>query len=157
MEVRPLLVGEIPALAELYRDSVLRLGSLAYAPPQIAAWASYPDDAPKFTETLKQGISLVSVEGGELAAFGQLNPSDCVSLLYCGGRFARRGHATAIYRQLEAAARRQKIAVLRTTASRVSRPFFEKQGFSLVEVERNIFKGVEFERFKLEKPISGMD
>ena len=129
MLVRPFSPDDAPALAELYRDSARGLGPQAYSPAQIAVWASYPDDFPAFCERLQRGVSLVSLEGGEIAGFGQLDPDDYIALLYTATRFARLG----------------------TTASFLSRSLFARHGFELIEIEHSVFKGVTFERFKMAK------
>jgi putative acetyltransferase len=105
-----------------------------------------------FRERLSRGVALVGVDAsGELAVLGQLYPSDCIALLYCGPRFARRGYATAISLRLEAIARAQGVTRLGTTASKLSLPLFERQGFRLLETERSVFNDTAFERYKMEK------
>ena len=151
MTVRSFTVADTAALAELYRESVRGLGAQHYTPAQVDAWASSADDLEGFQTKLNYGFTLVSTEENVVAAFGELLPWDNVSLLYCAPRFARRGHATAIYAQLEAAARKRRVTHLTTTASSLARPFFEKNGFKLAEVERTEFGGAKFERYKMEK------
>jgi putative acetyltransferase len=151
MHVREFRIEDAPALAELYRDSARVLAATAYSPEQVAVWASYPDDFVSFRDRLRNGVSLVSMVGDQIAAFGQLDPMDHIALLYTGAPFARRGHATAIYERLESIARAHGVLRLRTTASRLSRPLFARQGFTLLEVEHTRYKGIEFERFKMEK------
>ena len=154
MTVRPFATTDTRVLADLYRDSVRGLGAQRYTPTQVEAWASSADDLEGFEAKLSYGFTLVSLEEDIIAAFGALFGWDSVSLLYCAPRFARRGHATAIYAQLEAASREHRVARLTSTASYLSRPFFEKHGFSLVEIERTRFGGADFERFKMEKPLA---
>lgn len=153
IRVRPFTADDAAAVAALYRDSVCGLGAQAYSPAHLAAWVKYADDVAEFRTRVQRGVSLVSLESGELAAIGQLHPVDCIALLYCATRFARRGHATALYGRLEDVARQQGVARLVTTASKLSRPLFEKQGFRLFETERSVFNGAEFERYKMEKQL----
>jgi putative acetyltransferase len=154
MTVRPYIAADTPAIADLYRDSVRVLGPQRYTPGQIEAWSTYANDVDGLQTTLGFGHTLVSEEDGRIAAFGELLPWDNVALLYCAPQFARRGHATAIYEKLEAVARRRGVTRLTTTASHLSKPLFEKKGFTLTEVELSHFGGAEFERFKMEKRLS---
>ena len=154
IEVRPFTAADTRAVANVYRTSVRGLGAQHYTPAQIEAWASSADDLDSLGTKLGYGITLVSVEGSMIAAFGELLPWDHVSLLYTAPRFARRGHATAIYAQLEATARKRSVKRLTTTASHLSKPFFEKNGFALTEIEHTEFGGANFERFKMEKQLS---
>ena len=123
----------------------------AYSEEQVLMWASYPASGEDFRERLARGGVLVTKVAGEVVAFGQLEPADHVAFLYCKGAFARRGLASALYAQMEAQARAAGVVSMHTEASRISRAFFEKHGFSVAEVERVVRLGVEFERFKMRK------
>ncbi|HZP59358.1 MAG TPA: GNAT family N-acetyltransferase [Opitutaceae bacterium] len=151
MLIRAFKSADVSAAASVYRDAVITLGPQAYSPAQVKVWATYPDDLGRFAAQLRKGLTLVCEEEGRMAAFGQLEPVDHIALLYCSSQFSRRGYATAILRRLEEQAEIQKIGGLRTEASRISRPFFARQGYAVVEVERTIRLGVEFERFKMQK------
>src|ERR1051326_7843486 len=109
MTVRPFTAADTRAVANVYRTSVRGLGAQHYTPAQIEAWASSAEDLGAFETKLSYGFTLVSVEGNMIAAFGELLPWDNVSLLYTAPRFARHGHATAIYAQLEATARERRV------------------------------------------------
>jgi putative acetyltransferase len=89
--------------------------------------------------------------GGETAAFCHLHPLDHISLLYTAARFARQGLATAVYRAIEAYAREHGQRILTTDASRLSRPFFEREGFIVRRTEQTCRQGVYFERYQMEK------
>ena len=157
MHVRAVQPADAETLAEVYRDAARGLGAQAYSPPQIEAWASFPDDFETFRLHILQGLALVSMAGSEFAAFGQLDPSDHVALLYTATRFARQGHATAVYRQLEASARAQGVRRINTTATHLSRPFFARQGFQLCATAHNAYKGVAFELFTMAKSLVPSD
>jgi len=74
--------------------------------------------------------------------------SDAESLAEWATDYARRGIGAAIYARLEARARERGGAAIHTEASRISRPFFAKHGYELIEVEHVVRFGVEFERCK---------
>lgn len=151
MLIRPFTPSDTEALATLYRDAVLGLGPAAYTPEQVAAWASFAEDREAFAELLGKGYTLVAEVAGTPAAFCQLHPDDHVSLLYTGIRFARRGLATAVYGGIEARARERGQTVLTTDASKLSRPFFEKQGFIVQRSEQTIRQGVAITRYQMRK------
>jgi putative acetyltransferase len=142
------------AIAAVFRDAILHTGSQVYDAQQVAAWSAYPDDRDEFQQRLSQGITLVAVEHDAIAAFGQLDPPDHISLLYTSSQFARRGCATEIYQRLEAQAIAQHVTRLHTEASHIAKHFFLKMGFQIIEAERVMRRGVEFERFRMEKVIS---
>lgn len=151
--IREYQKSDAEALIAVYRDAVIGIGAGAYNAQQIAIWSSYPEDIEEFRELLSLGLTLVAVEGSRLAAFGQLNPPDHIAFLYTASDFARLGHATEIYKRLEAHAVGQGVKRLHTDASRIAKHFFLKMSFRVVETELTEHKSVQFERFKMEKVI----
>jgi len=146
---------DAPAIAAIYRDAVLGTGPAMYDPAQVAAWATYPDDLADFAAQLATGFTIVAVatDSGQPVAFGQLDPADIVSFLYCLPDYSRQGIGTAIYQQLENEARRCGQARLETDASRISRPLFEKHGFQVTSSEEVFRSGTRIERFHMWKQL----
>lgn len=157
MILRPYTPDDLDALAAIYRDAVLRVGITAYSPEQAAVWASFSDDRTAFAGLLEKGFAVVAELEGTPAAFCHLHPADHVSLLYTDPRHARRGLATSVYQAVEAHAREQGQRVLTTDASKISRPFFERQGFLVRRTEQTIRRGVAFERYQMEKRLEPPD
>jgi putative acetyltransferase len=139
-------------LAEVYRDAVRTIGPHAYTEQQVNTWALYPDDIDEFRARLSRGLTLVAEEEGRVVAFGQLELDDHLAFIYCLGSHCRKGIGSAIYRELEAHAFQKGVVRIHTEASRISQPFFSKHGYEVIEVERAVRFGVEFERFRMAKP-----
>ena len=146
--------ADTKALAEIYRDAVLGLGSQGYTREQTQVWARYPDDLEAFRRQLSLGLTLCAVVDDVPVAFGQLNPVNHIALLYCRPAHARRGLASRILQELEGAARSQQVGLLGVEASGVARPFFLKHGYHVVAEERPMRDGVAFLRFRMEKPLA---
>ncbi|MGF1678853.1 MAG: GNAT family N-acetyltransferase [Candidatus Methylacidiphilales bacterium] len=138
-------------LAAVYRDAVRSIGPQAYSPHQVEVWAAYPEDIEEFRGRLSRGHTLVAEIDGEVVAFGQIEPSDHIAFLYCVGRESRKGICSEILHVLEQYAHSHGVSELDTDASRISRPFFEKHGFCVIEVEHVVRLGVNFERFRMKK------
>jgi putative acetyltransferase len=155
MILRSFVASDAEALAEVYRDAVRGIGPQAYTAEQVAAWASYPDDLAEFRDRMSCGLTLVAEEASRVIAFGQLEPTDHLAFLYCSAARARRGVGSAIYSALEAHAFSRGVSEIRTEASTISRPFFEKQGYAVIAIEHVSRFGLEFERFRMRKKWSG--
>lgn len=153
MSIREYQPSDAEILAAIYRDAVIGIGATAYNAKQIEVWSSFPEDLEEFRHLLGQGLTLVALDKGELVAFGQLNPLNHVAFLYTATRVARKGYATKIYQELEDYAITQNVQRLHTEASHISKHFFLKMGFSVVEMEIVDRKNTQFERFKMEKII----
>ncbi|MEX3946824.1 GNAT family N-acetyltransferase [Paraburkholderia sp. EG287B] len=141
------------ALAALFRASVTTLAASRYDAAQRSAWAAAADDLADFDARLARGVTLVAHCDGAAAAFGQLFPLDHVEMLYVAPAWSRRGLATAMLARLEALAREARSTVLSADASAVSRPVFERAGFSLISSETVLRDGVSLPRFHLCKPL----
>jgi hypothetical protein len=88
-----------------------------------------------------------------IEAFAVLEPVDRISLLYCRGRASRQGHATGLLRALEALSRGYGSQRLRTEASFISRPLFEREGWSVDWIEELTITSVPFRRFRMVKDL----
>lgn len=151
MIIRPYSPDDLEQLATLYYDSVVGLGPAVYNPDQVAAWASFAEDREAFRTLLEKGHTLVAEVDGAPAAFCQLHPEDHISLLYTAAQLGRKGLATEVYRRIEVYAREKGQTVLTTDASKISRPFFEKEGYTVRRAEETIRKGVSITRYQMEK------
>jgi len=151
MRLRPYAQTDAPALAAIYRNAVLALGTPAYTPQQVAVWASFAEEADAFAHFLAEGYTVIAEIDDRPVSFCQLKPLDHVALLYTDPEFARQGMATAVYHAIEQHARAKRQSVLTTDASKISRPFFEQNGFTLRRTEQTHRHGVYFERYQMEK------
>ncbi|CAG9246401.1 GNAT family N-acetyltransferase [Paraburkholderia unamae] len=148
---------DAPALAALFRASVTTLAASHYDAAQRAAWAAAADDLAGFEARLARGVTLVAHCDGAAVAFGQLFPRDHVEMLYVAPAWSRRGLATALVARLEALARESRASVLSVDASALSRPVFERAGFSLISSEWVWRDGVSLPRFHLCKPLHAVN
>jgi putative acetyltransferase len=153
MILREFSDGDVEAVTRVFRDAVLMTGAQGYSSTQVDAWARAADDQREFAARLSQGVTLVAEEGGNVVAFGQLDPIDHLAMIYCLSAQGRRGVSSTIYAELERRARVQGVKAIHTEASKISRHFFEKHGYRVVEVEQVVRFGSEFERFRMQKPL----
>lgn len=154
MSIRQYEPTEIEAIADVYRNAILEIGCDFYSPEQVKIWSSFPDDRETFRKKFQQGLTLVAVEEQKIIAFGQLHPKNRIAFLYTVKQYARQGYASLLYQKLEETAIAQSVQYLRTEASRISKFFFLKQGFEIVEPEIVLRQGMEFERFRMQKKIA---
>jgi putative acetyltransferase len=90
-----------------------------------------------------------------VVAFGQLHPADHINYLYCRQRGRGKGCAARILSYLETEADRLGVRLLSTEASLTARRFFEKHGYTVLGAEVVVRQGIEFHRFKMQKPVMG--
>lgn len=151
--LRPLQAADAQDLIAIYGDAVLQQGAGRYSAEQLRTWAGHAAEGGAIARALELGHGLASLEGGDIAAFGVLEPLDRLSLLYCRSQSSRRGHASAILRALEQHAQAQGVQQLRTEASQLSRPLLLRRGWQVEAEETVRFAGVWFRRWRMIKPL----
>ena len=76
-----------------------------------------------------------------------------IAFLYSAPAYARRGVASALYRRVESAWIAAGVRELRTEASLLARPFFERHGFDVVEEQTVRRGGVFLRRYAMRKSV----
>ncbi|MEN3111038.1 GNAT family N-acetyltransferase [Uliginosibacterium paludis] len=126
--------ADAAALAAVFRAAVLETGPAAYSAEQCAAWAASADDAAAWAQRLQDNWVRVAVdEAGEIAGFGAIRMPGHIDLIFTAPEFNRQGVGSLILEDLLELAAAMGAKQLTTTASELSRPFFEKHGFRVQE------------------------
>ncbi|MCW8328589.1 GNAT family N-acetyltransferase [Photobacterium sp. SDRW27] len=151
--LRAFISDDIDAVADIYHRAATTLGKDFYSPEQITTWADYPRSYPDEFETLvNQSHTLVAVNNNnQPIAFGQLHPSNHLTLLYVLPEYSRQGLGKKIYLTLEAIAIANSQSTISVTASKVSKSLFEQLGFELIEEEVSVRNNIPFERYNMVK------
>ena len=127
--LRPFLPADVPALADLFRESIFELTGDDYGPAQQAEWAATADDEERFAARLEKALTLVATIAGEPVAFVSLKGADTIDMLYVLPSAARQGLATMLLDAIEKLAVARGAARLRVDASDTARDLFERRGF----------------------------
>ncbi|WP_041395302.1 GNAT family N-acetyltransferase [Photobacterium profundum] len=151
--LRPYNPNDTKRLAHIYTQAALILGKTQYTEQQVQMWADYPVQYfDEFTTMLSNGDTYVAISDcGEILGFGQLCPTDYVTLLYVLPEYSRAGVGTTIYKQLENITQEDKQKCVSVTASKISKGLFEKLGFEVIDTEISLRNGIEFERYNMVK------
>lgn len=126
--------ADAPALAAIYRAAILQTGRVAYNAEQCAAWAASIDDTEIWARRLQDAWVRVAVDDeGKIAGFGAIAMPGHIDLLFTAPEFNRQGVASLVFGDLLELAAAMGAKKITTTASEISKPFFEKHGFRLLE------------------------
>ena len=149
LHIRPAGEQDWVGLSNLFTASVQVLGARSYTPAQVAAWAPTPPDHAGWARRFGCLQVELAQYGTQLAGFIARRGSDHVELLYTHPAHARRGVASALYRQMLARIGPQR-CTLTTDASLEARPFFERQGWQVTGEEQAERNGERFRRFRMQ-------
>ncbi|WP_323752583.1 GNAT family N-acetyltransferase [Marinobacter sp.] len=153
--IRNYRIKDLSPVVRLFTDSVHELTAAAYDETQRYAWASRTPNLDTWQGRLASLETLVAEDGDALAGFISYEPSGVIDLVFTAPNYARQGIASALYQEAEQQLQNKGVKELRTEASVVARPFFEKHGFEVLEEQQVTIRGTHFLRFNMRKELQG--
>ena len=138
MLIREYQKSDCKELTELFYDTVHTVNAKDYTKEQLDAWATGQVDMKKWDQSLQEHFSIVAVDAGIIAGFGDIDKTGYLDRLYVHLGYQRKGIATAICNRLEAAVQENIV----THASITARPFFEKRGYKVVKEQQVERQGI---------------
>jgi putative acetyltransferase len=157
MLIRPYTHTDLNAVAQLFTDAIHGLAASHYDEAQRAAWAPRPPNLDYWQTRLSPLQVLVAQDppdGGALLGFIGYEKDGHIDLMFTSPTAARRGVASRLLGQAEAALRALDVQALFTEASLLGRPFFERQGFTVKEEQHIELRGAKFRRFAMVKAMA---
>ncbi|MEP9353798.1 GNAT family N-acetyltransferase [Xanthobacter sp. KR7-65] len=129
VSLRPFLPADAPALADLFRASVLELTGEDYDEEQQEAWSAAADDGEAFAARLAEGLTLVALRAGAPVGFLSLKDNTLIDLLYVAPDAAGSGVGTALCDAAETLAKARGARAVTVDASDTALGFFQKRGY----------------------------
>jgi putative acetyltransferase len=151
--IRKYRIQDLSPVVRLFTDSVHELTAGAYDETQRYAWASRTPHLDTWRERLESLETLVAEEGSDLAGFISYEKDGHIDLVFTAPNYARRGIASALYHEAEQQLKGLGVKELKTEASVVARPFFERHGFEVVDEQRVTVRGAQFLRYLMRKKL----
>ena len=152
-EIRELIEKDYLVVRDIYEDAIYSLAPLFYTKSQVEAWSSLARLPGVLDKILIGGKGWVSCSKKDIEAFAVRYPNNRLALLYCRGRSARKGHATALLKKIEIDAIKDSQIHLFTEASFCSYPLLIKSGWNFQSLERIKIGGILFERNLMKKDL----
>ena len=150
-QLEPLQATHHFDVRSVYSDAIQTQAFSLYTHEQICAWSALAWLPGVLDKPLQEGRGWISIRSDQIEAFGLRYPSDRLALLYCRGRSANQGHATALLDRIELEAMEEGQIRLVTEASLFSYSLLLKRGWIIRSSERIQIGGVGFKRFLMEK------
>ena len=101
LALRPMLPGEGPLLAEIFRASIMELTGDEYEIEQQEAWAAAAEDEAAFAERLAGHTTIVATMSRSPVGFASLEADDKIGFLYVHPAVVERGVGTLLADALE--------------------------------------------------------
>jgi putative acetyltransferase len=154
-EIRAYRSEDADATLAVFLDAVAVTAAADYSPEQIDAWARAGlRNATDWDRALSDRNSYVAIVGGAIAGFSDVSASGYIDMMFVSSRFARRGVASALLKELETEALTAGAPALSADVSITARPFFERHGFTVEVEQRPVVGGIQMTNFHMVKPLA---
>ncbi len=148
IKIRPFRPADESQLADLYEATVRRWAPDLYTPEQVEAWAMVARDTDRFHSMLTTGRTFVAVDASnQPVGFSGVKDSGRIASLYVAADATRNGIGTALLSHVVDYASKMRFTPLWSEASFLSRPLFERNGFTVTQAEHIMIDGIEFKRW----------
>lgn len=147
--VRKYRKHDLEAVVALFGRSVRQIAGRDYDKQQIAVWAPEYPDMDAWAARLGSGTVLVAEEGERMVGFARLDEEQHIDLLYVDPLSERRGVAKRLVEELTEIVKERGVRKLHADVSVTARPFFEAQGFEVMESQLVERRGVVLKNFHM--------
>lgn len=153
--IRAYRSADAEAVSTIYVRAITGLAGRCYSPEQVAAWAGNARTPEETDASCNDGRAVwVAVDEQDMpVAFIDLEADGHIDMMFCVPEYAGRGVASALYRELEAAALARGLSLLHVEASEVAKPVFGHWGFTLVRRNDLTIDGLAIHNYAMEKQL----
>lgn len=151
MNIRQAFSDDLPAILDLFERTVKNINIKHYTTAQVSVWVQATQNQAGWQKRIEEQYFLVAEKGLQLTGFASITVTGYVDVLYVHQDFQRQGIAQLLYQALENQARVKNIAILTSDVSITARPFFEKNGFQVLQKQENERQGEVLVNFKMQK------
>jgi len=156
LALRPMLPGDVPLLAEIFRASIEETAADDYSEAQQEAWASAADDEAEFGARLASELTLVATLQGAAVGFASLADNARIDMLYVHPAAGGQGVGAMLCDALEKLAGARGTRELTADVSDSARGFFERRGF-VAKTRNSVSLGDEWlANTTMVKPLSAL-
>ena len=144
---------DLDVLIDLFTGSVRKVAGRDYSPAQIEAWAPFAVNRAQWEVRTGSRPTYVAEAGGQIVGFSDLEPDGHIDMLFVHADHQGRGVAHALLDHIHARANAQSVHRLFTEASITARPFFERNGFEVIEAKEVELRGQTFRNYRMAKSL----
>lgn len=132
MYIREYEPADCSEIAALFYQTVHEVNKKDYTSEQLNVWATGKVDLAAWNHSFLEHYTLVAVENGRIAGFGDIDETGYLDRLYVHKDHQRKGIATALCSRLEAHVQGNIL----THSSITAKPFFQKRGYKVLKEQQ---------------------
>lgn len=139
------------ATLDVFRRAIRVMASRDYSSEQIAAWAPGDTNITRWAARRAAAHTVVATLDDRVVGFTDLDESGYIDMMFVDPNVAGRGVATALMRWVVESARHRGIRQLTSHVSITARPFFETNGFEVIDERHPVLNGVTLTNFLMRR------
>lgn len=153
--IKSYIEADAAFLAAIYFHTIHKINAKDYSPEQLDAWAPRSSlETEGWMRKWKKLRPIVAVFDGKIVGFAELEENGHIDCFYCHHEYQGHGVGSALMREIEDRARKNKLNKLFAEVSITAKPFFEAKGFTIKKQQSVIIRGAELANFLMEKIIN---
>ncbi|MCF8481082.1 MAG: GNAT family N-acetyltransferase [Rhodospirillum sp.] len=153
LRLRTLTPDDTVHVARIFFCAVHEGAREHYTFEQRLAWGGETVDPDAWRDRLEEAMGFLAERNGEPVGFMTVDETGLIDLAFVLPSMAGQGIGTRLYRAVEDQARALGLQALTTEASKVSKPFFERQGWEVITEQSVEREGVSLTNYKMRKPL----
>ncbi len=154
IRIRNYLPEDVEALAGIYFNTIHRINIENYSQEQIDVWAPKSSlETEGWAKKFLKTKPIVAVVGEKIVGFAEFEPDGHIDCFYVHHEWIGKGVGGALMNEIVARAQSQNVDRIFVEVSITAKPFFEKQGFSLLSEQTVFIKGIGLTNYKMEKRV----
>ena len=154
MKLRRYISSDLPNIAALFRETILKINVRDYSQEQVHIWSGRWQDLMERDAWFHAMYTLVAVNDSRLVGYGNVDDTGYVDHLYVRWDCQGQGIASEILQALESRCRKLQISTVTVHASITARPFFEKHGYKVIREQLVELCGTMFINYAMAKNLT---
>ena len=152
--IRQVTEQDIPALQELFCNTVLHVNSKDYTQEEVADWASYGEDMQHWKELLTRHDFIAALDKpGNIIGFSSMNAEGYMHSMFVHKEWQGKGVGTRLLAEAEKMAHKYDVQKIWAEVSITARSFFEKHGYRIIKEQKAKANRLYLTNYVMEKTI----
>jgi N-acetylglutamate synthase-like GNAT family acetyltransferase len=149
--LRKAQLTDVEAIRQLFFETITEVNSRDYSPDQISIWSASAGHSLKWMERVIKHYFIVAVAQKKIVGFAALTGSGDFDCLYVHKDFQRNGVGQLLLNHIEQEATKRALSLITSDVSITAKPFFQRNGYEQVKINRKKRNGMVFITYAMEK------
>jgi putative acetyltransferase len=149
--IRRATAGDITSLREVFISAICEVSAKDYNPEQIDAWVTGGADTAKWQKRIDEQHFYAATEANKIIGFASMTDNGYVDLLFVHSSYQGMKVATTLMQSLYDIGASIGVQQYTSDVSITAKPFFEREGFTVVKEQLIDIGGVELRNYHMAK------